>query len=480
MFLPRGITLLAETNVSVKRLEKFLSNDEIATETNPTNDQNLENNVGVYMNEVSVKWSSLSPDNTLTDINFSVAPQQLVGVVGPVGSGKSTLLHVILKEISLLKGDLEIGGRISYASQEPWLFAASIRQNILFGEEMNRVKYQQVVKVCALERDFSLFPYADHTIVGERGVMLSGGQKARINLARAIYKDADIYLLDDPLSAVDAHVGKKLFEDCITDYLKNKCTILVTHQLQYLNTVDKIYLLENGKITASGTYSELRNSKSDFVKLLEKVVNNEEKQVKETTEDNKKIKAFKSIENGDRPVEVKEKRSVGTLSKRIYLCYLKAAGNYCLSAFILILFILAQTTASGTDVFVTFWVNLEQDKMRNVTIDGIYSFFTATNCIYIHSSFIVFLIVITITRSLSFFKVCMKASKNLHNNMFLSIVHTTMRFFNTNPSGRILNRFSKDMGSIDETLPQSITDTLQVLACYNFIFNNEIFVFRLV
>ncbi|XP_044268134.1 probable multidrug resistance-associated protein lethal(2)03659 [Tribolium madens] len=456
MFLPRGITLLAETNVSVKRIQKFLSYDEIKPEESVPNP---EKPIGVYMDEVCVKWSPNSPDFTLSEINFGVGPHQLVGIVGPVGSGKTTLLHVILKEISLSRGDLEISGRISYAAQEPWLFAASIRQNILFGEEMDREKYQQVVKVCALERDFSMLPYGDHTIVGERGVMLSGGQKARINLARAVYKDADIYLLDDPLSAVDTHVGKKLFDECISGFLREKCTILVTHQLQYLRNVDKIYLLENGTVTVSGTYTELQNSESEFVKLLEKLVTDEEKQEKKA-EPEQKLKSFKSLDK-EKPSEIKEHRSVGTLSKRIYFCYLKAAGNYCLSLCILLLFVFTQMAASGTDVFVTFWVNLEQDRLSNVTTE-VSSFLTPNNCIYIHSSFIVFLIVATITRSLSFFKVCMRASRNLHNNMFLGVVHATMRFFNTNPSGRILNRFSKDMGSIDETLPQSITDTLQV------------------
>lgn len=143
-------------------------------------------------------------------------PGQLLAVIGPVGSGKSSLLQVILQELPLIEGNLTVNGKISYASQEPWLFAGSVRQNILFGLPMDRVKYKTVIKKCALERDFRLLPYGDKTIVGDRGVSLSGGQRARINLARAVYKEADIYLLDDPLSAVDTHVGKELFEQCIT------------------------------------------------------------------------------------------------------------------------------------------------------------------------------------------------------------------------------------------------------------------------
>ena len=469
MFLPRAITLLAETNVSVKRVQKFLCYGEIKPDKPvPDNYENAKPEIGVSMSDVSVKWVSSSEDNTLNDINFNVGPGQLIGVVGPVGSGKSTLLHIILKEIELTKGTLDVGGRISYAAQEPWLFAASIRQNILFGTEMDTKRYQEVIKVCALERDFSLFPYGDRTIVGERGVMLSGGQKARINLARAVYKDADIYLLDDPLSAVDTHVGKQLFDDCISGYLRHKCTILVTHQLQYLHNVDRIYLLEHGTITTSGTYNELRNSGGEFVKLLEEMSNPDEDEEKKKTAVVQKLKSLKSLEKGDKPVEVKEHRSTGTLSKKIYLRYLKAGGNYFVSIFILLLFVLAQGAGSASDLFITFWVNLEQERLgqskndTEVTESWQSRFFTPDICIYIHSFIIIFLIIITLTRSLSFFKVCMKASKNLHNNMFANIVNATMRFFNTNPSGRILNRFSKDMGSIDETLPQSITDTLQV------------------
>lgn len=189
-----------------------------------------------------------------------------------------SIIQVILRELPVISGNVEINGVISYASQEPWLFAASIRQNILFGLPYDKERYKIVVKKCALERDFTLFPYGDRTIVGERGASLSGGQKARISLARAVYRKADIYLLEDPLSAVDSHVGKHLFEQCIRDFLKGKIVILITHQLQYLQQADQIVIVEHGKAMASGSYKQLRRSALDFALLLTK--NDEEEEEK--------------------------------------------------------------------------------------------------------------------------------------------------------------------------------------------------------
>lgn len=165
--------------------------------------------------------------------------------MGQVGSGKSSLLQMLLKELPLNSGVLETIGEVSYASQEPWLFVSTVRNNILFGLPYTKSRYNRVVNVCALERDFELFPNGDRTLVGERGVSLSGGQRARINLARAVYRQADIYLFDDPLSAVDTHVGKHLFEECILKYLGEKTRILVTHQLQFLKHADQIIIMNN-------------------------------------------------------------------------------------------------------------------------------------------------------------------------------------------------------------------------------------------
>lgn len=199
----------------------------------------------VDLKQVTVKWPAASEaeGNTLKDISLSVRPGQVLAVVGQVGSGKSSLLNVILGELSLLKGSRQVTGRISYASQEPWIFSGTIRQNILCGLDYDERRYNRVVQAAALERDFRLFPQGDATAVGERGVSLSGGQKARVNLARCLYVDADIYLLDDPLSAVDTHVGRHLFDQAVNGFLRDKIRVLVTHQLQYLKDANEILVL---------------------------------------------------------------------------------------------------------------------------------------------------------------------------------------------------------------------------------------------
>lgn len=258
VFFPQGIAQVAEASVSITRLNNFMLYEEtqIANETRADLRENRKTRgggeKGIFIRNATAKWTDSCVDSTLTNVTLSVRPGQLLAVIGPVGSGKTSLLHAILKELPLKQGSVEINGEISYASQEPWLFAGSVRQNILFGLPMDKERYRAVVKVCALERDFTLFPYGDKTIVGERGVSLSGGQRARINLARAVYKEADVYLLDDPLSAVDTHVGKELFENCVTGFLRDKTCILITHQLQYLKEVDHIIILESGMVKAEG------------------------------------------------------------------------------------------------------------------------------------------------------------------------------------------------------------------------------------
>lgn len=179
-------------------------------------------------------------------------------------------------------GDCIINGSISYASQETWLFEGTVRSNIVFIEDFDQKRYKEVVRVCGLERDFKLMPNGDLTVVGERGISLSGGQKARISLARAVYKQADIYLLDDPLSAVDSHVGKHLFQECIQQFLKNKICILVTHQLQHLKDVNHLVLMYHGRIESQGTYAEVQQSSAESFLTMQSLdeTGNEESKTK--------------------------------------------------------------------------------------------------------------------------------------------------------------------------------------------------------
>ncbi|XP_068628290.1 probable multidrug resistance-associated protein lethal(2)03659 [Battus philenor] len=464
---------------------------------------------GVRLKHATAKWIASHAENTLTDMSLTIKPGKLIAVIGPVGAGKSSLLHVLLRELPLVSGSVHVGGTVSYASQEPWLFAGSVRQNILFGQPMDRPRYNAVVRRCALDRDFTLFPYGDKTVVGERGVSLSGGQRARISLARAVYKRADIYLLDDPLSAVDAHVGRHLFESCVVGYLRNTTRILVTHQLQFLRDVDQIIILKNGSIAAAGDFETLSASGLDFATLLARGEPEEEKpkQLQESSvtelEDSllqgsfrkrqMSIHSVSSVDNitGAEPPEggreEAEMRSAGAVSSAVYGAYLRASGHPLVVALMLAITTLAQLLGSGSDWWTSYWVNLEETLPPSVVTaldDKNSTFLRASSqnmtspfiddakfprsglsrydCIYIYSAMVVALVAVSLLRSFMFFSMAMTASTRLHNNMFASITRAPMRFFHTNPSGRILNRFSKDMGAVDEVLPSALLDVLQI------------------
>ncbi|XP_014208188.1 probable multidrug resistance-associated protein lethal(2)03659 [Copidosoma floridanum] len=503
VFFPQGITQIAEVLVSIRRLQKFMLYEEVSTRAhrsmiyrkpreemdtgkkgkkrkpeengkaaaNTLAEEEVDNSGSIKLDNVSAKWLAHEKTDTLAGISLDVKPGELLAVVGQVGSGKSSLLNVILKELPLNSGRVEVNGQIAYASQEPWLFAGSVRQNILFGRKMVQHRYEQVIKVCQLRRDLRLLPYGDKTIVGERGISLSGGQRARINLARAVYSDTPIYAFDDPLSAVDAHVGKHMFEECITKYLRKKTRILVTHQLQYLNTVDRIIVLKDGLIKAQGSFDQLVAQGVDFGRLLES------QSAKENTKDEAggsapvsrstsrqgsitSLSSFMTNENnlgiGD-PQEEEEMRSKGSVGGWVYRGYFGAGGNCCVVFTMFLLCILSQFFASFGDYFISMWVSMEEKSK-----DGWVGFISREECIYIYSGITVLTIIVTLVRSSAFFNMCMRASRNLHDTMFSSVSRATMRFFNTNTSGRILNRFSKDMGAVDELLPVALIDCLQI------------------
>ncbi|KAG7304443.1 ABCC5 [Plutella xylostella] len=549
IFFPLALALLAETKVTIRRLEEFLMLEELPTklaitangkETNGLTVVNGEkeklkmekiksNYTGLVLNGVSASWEPNPIVDTLINLKFSAKPGQFVGVAGHVGAGKSSLLQVILGELPVSRGTLSLGGaRVAYASQEPWLFVATVRQNILFGLPYDRVRYKKVVAACALTRDLELWPAGDATLVGERGVSLSGGQRARIGLARACYREADIYLLDDPLSAVDTHVGKHMVTECIQGLLRNSTVILVTHQLHHLRAADNIVILRNGEIETQGSFEQVSSSPL-FAEFLVEEDTTEEPLTPVTGRVRRRtisvqshasastIADTKANEDNDQQ-ETDELIEQNNVSSSVYMAYLKAGGGWGTLLLTLVLAVAMQLVTSASDLWLTYWMNsvesnvhlnepklLSEDPfvnnttletttdlaettlsidanssltepnmtvigtmvktalvMTNMTKLGDDDYVDTTFYIYIWGALILASIVLTSGRAIHFLWVCTRSSISLHNDMFRNILHATMRFFDTNPSGRILNRFSKDMGIIDEVLPKMYMESVQV------------------
>ncbi|CAL4094228.1 unnamed protein product, partial [Meganyctiphanes norvegica] len=554
LFFPFGISMGSETLISCKRIQEFLEMEE-REETSKVQMSNLRpklKDCSITVSGVTAKWSEETEENTLTNVSCSVKAGELLAVIGPVGSGKGSLLNAILGELPVSLGNITVRGKIAYASQEPWVFSGTLKQNIIFGQPFNEKKYHEVIRVCALERDLDQLPLGDKTLVGERGVSLSGGQKARVNLARAVYYDADIYLLDDPLSAVDTHVGRHLFDHCIMDHLKHKVRILVTHQLQYLKPASNILALKLGHVEAIGSYHQLVNSGIDFAEILSSSGGEEEQKkspirqpsirsMQMTTRSrNTSICSAKLIQNlikeesgnvfgsqkqlhgshtslsgavenvtsgsvsgltssninisesyqespatkeklkdmdDNNDGQQLESKSVGQVSKRVYLDYFLAGGGWILLIILFIGNISCQALFTGSDWWLSYWANGEQirgrmllnmTEVKNGTFEYSESFIpdgymdTYTN-IYVYSGMTAALFVTSLIRTILHFVMCMMSSRNLHNRMFEAVIRAPIKFFDTHPIGQTLNRFTKDIGQIDELLPITIFDVVTVI-----------------
>uniref|UniRef100_A0A8C4WW11 ABC transporter domain-containing protein n=1 Tax=Eptatretus burgeri TaxID=7764 RepID=A0A8C4WW11_EPTBU len=205
---------------------------------------------------------------SLQKMNLYLKRGELLGVCGNVGSGKSSLVASLLGQMELESGEVSVNGSIAYVPQQAWILHMTLRENILFGEEYEEKRYNDVIEVCGLKSDLEILIHGDETEIGERGLNLSGGQKQRVSLARAIYSNRDIYLLDDPLSALDSHVGSHVFQQCIRSALRHKTVLLVTHQLQYLKFCDEIVVLEDGQIVENGRHEDLMNVNGKYAGLI--------------------------------------------------------------------------------------------------------------------------------------------------------------------------------------------------------------------
>lgn len=239
---------------------------------------------------------------TLRDIDLQVTKGSLTAVVGRVGQGKTSLLSAMIGDMYKRQGTVRIRGKVTYAAQQAWILNATLKDNITFGQEFDQKKYDHVIYVSGLLPDIAMLPAGDQTEIGERGINLSGGQKQRVSLARAAYQDADVYLFDDPLSAVDAHVDHHLWENLIgpNGLLKDKTRVLVTHGIHHLEQVDQIVVVKDKRISENGRYEELMKTKGAFFQLItEYSINSrrEKKNQKASTKTNSDTIA--EVEKGD-------------------------------------------------------------------------------------------------------------------------------------------------------------------------------------
>lgn len=287
--LPMVITSIIEASVAVGRLTAFFTAEELQADAvilrGAVEEQGDES---ISVRDGTFSWDRYANRNALEDINFTAAKGELTCVVGRVGAGKSSFLQALLGDLWKVKGQVVVHGKTAYVAQQPWVMNASVKENILFGHRYDSMFYEQTVKACALLEDFAQLPDGDETEVGERGISLSGGQKARLTLARAVYARADVYLLDDCLSAVDQHVGRHLIDNVLgpKGLLSGKTRVLATNSIPVLMEADFICMIREGKIIERGTYNQLMAMKGEISNLIKTAGNQESAPVSEASSSN--------------------------------------------------------------------------------------------------------------------------------------------------------------------------------------------------
>uniref|UniRef100_A0A6Q2YNV5 ATP-binding cassette sub-family C member 5 n=1 Tax=Esox lucius TaxID=8010 RepID=A0A6Q2YNV5_ESOLU len=397
---------------------------------------------------------------------------KLVGICGSVGSGKSSLISAILGQMTLLEGTVAVNGDFAYVAQQAWIFNASLRDNILFGKEYEEERFQAVLSACCLRPDLAILPNADLTEIGERGANLSGGQRQRISLARALYSDRAIYILDDPLSALDAHVGNHIFNNAIKKQLRHKTIIFVTHQLQYLVDCDDVIFMRDGSITEQGSHEDLMRLNGDYAAMFNNL------QLGETPFS--EVRGYSMCEECEvcklmigpfclgltsvfpcTPGQLMqvEERGRGSVPWSVYGVYIKASGGALAFLLILALFVLNVGSTAFSNWWLSYWIkqgsgnttvlvgnsSVVSDSMRDNPLMQHYA--------GVYASSMGVMLLLKLLRGIVFVKGTLRASSKLHEELFRKILRSPMKFFDTTPTGRILNRFSKDMDEVDTRLP---------------------------
>ncbi|XP_026834856.1 multidrug resistance-associated protein 1 isoform X14 [Drosophila erecta] len=499
--LPMLSVDIAETQVSVNRINKFLNSEELDPNS-VLHDSSKPHPMSIENGEFS--WGD---EITLRNINIEVKKNSLVALVGTVGSGKSSVVQAFLGEMEKLAGVVNTVGKLAYVPQQAWIQNATVRDNILFGQTYDRKRYNKVIDACALRADIDILSAGDLTEIGEKGINLSGGQKQRISLARAVYSDADLYLLDDPLSAVDSHVGKHIFEEVIgpKGILARKSRVLVTHGVTFLPQVDSIYVMKMGEISESGTFDQLVKNKGAFADFIiqhlqdgneeEEELNQIKRQISSTGDvpellgtvekaiklarteslsDSISVTSADSLMGGGGSLRRRTKRqdshdsvaSAASLKKKqevqgklieteksqtggvefaVYKHYIKSVGIF-LSVATLVLNFVFQAFQIGSNLWLTQWAN-DQNVANDTGLRDMY--------LGVYGAFGFGQVVSAYLSDLILSLGCVFSARYMHNVLLYGTLRWPMEKFDITPQGRIVNRFSKDVDTIDNILPFS-------------------------
>uniref|UniRef100_A0A4X2LSV0 ATP binding cassette subfamily C member 3 n=1 Tax=Vombatus ursinus TaxID=29139 RepID=A0A4X2LSV0_VOMUR len=494
--LPQVISILTQTSVSLKRIQHFLNHEELDPQCVET--KTISPGHAITIENGSFTWAQDLPA-CLHSLNLQVPKGSLVAIVGPVGCGKTSLISALLGEMEKLEGKVAVKGSVAYVPQQAWIQNATLQDNVLFGQPMDQKRYQGILEACALLTDLDVLPGGDQTEIGEKGINLSGGQRQRVSLARAVYSDADIFLLDDPLSAVDSHVAKHIFDHVIGPggVLGGKTRILVTHGVSFLSQADLIIVLGDGRVSEAGSFSALLQQEGAFAEFLRNYVPDDDNFQEEDSEillmedtlsnhtdltDNEPVtnevrKQFMrqlstlssegegpgrpSTRRRVGPVEKKktlesavtrgeliqaETAEMGTVKLSVFWAYAKAVG-LCISVTVCFLYTCQSAAAIGANIWLSDWTNepVINGTQSNTSLRlGVYAALGILQGIFVMMS--------SFTLAIG----GIQAARTLHNNLLANKMHSPQFFYDTTPSGRILNRFSKDIYVIDEVIPPTI------------------------
>ncbi|TDL20835.1 ABC protein [Rickenella mellea] len=519
MFLPRALSHISDAQNAVIRLGKVFE-AEVMTDTPLVVDLGLE--VAVKVDGATFEWEESPPEEKgdkaekgakkrgkelkeklkadetqdghgdeekvheilppfrVRDVVMNIPRGQLFAIVGPVGSGKSSLLQGLIGEMRKVSGSVTFGGTVGYCPQTAWIQNATVRDNILFGQPFDEDRYWETVENASLLPDLQVLPDGDLTEIGEKGINLSGGQKQRINIARAIYYNADVVIFDDPLSAVDAHVGKALFTDAILGALrgKGKTVILVTHALHFLSQCDHIYTIVNGRIAEHGTYTELIQRGGEFARLdrefggKQEMEEGQEEADAEASGGDKliqdgedaegeieklKLKSKRDIGNGEGKgrlegrLIVTESRTSGAISWGVYGSYLAAGRGWITVPCVILAMILMQGSQVLNSYTLVWWQSNKWHR-PNSFYQILYAAMGVSQATF------------TFLLGVAMDFISNLSSRNLHHSSIRNVFYAPMSFFDTTPTGRILSVFGKDIDTIDNQLSISLRLLVLTLA----------------